>query len=77
MCSETRLLHTVSPSTALTSNTIILLPQLVGQEPSGFNSAINLCSVEEEGQERGGWSCIATNRELINVNEFTGITPIL
>lgn len=72
-------MHTISPSTALTSNRIILLPQLIGQELSGFNSAINLCSMEEEGQEREGWgwSCIATNRELINANEFTGMTPIL
>lgn len=74
-------MHTISPSTALTSNRIILLSQLIGQELSGFNSVINLCSMEGEGQGGGGggegWSGIATNRELINANEFTGITPIL
>lgn len=70
-------MHTISPSTVLTSNRIILLPQLIGQELSGFNSVINLCSMEGEGQERGRRSGIATNRELINANEFIGITPIL
>lgn len=77
LCSDPWLLHTISPSTALTSNRIILLPQLIGQELSGFNSAINLCSMEAKGQERGGWSGIAIKKELINANEFTGITPIL
>lgn len=70
-------MHTISPSTVLTSNRIILLSQLIGQELSGFNSVINLCSMEGEGQERGRRSGIAANRELINANEFIGITPIL
>lgn len=70
-------MHTISPSTVLTSNRIILLSQLIGQELSGFNSVINLCSMEGEGQERGRRSGIAVNRELINANEFIGITPIL
>lgn len=77
LCSEPWLLHTTSPSTALTSNRIILLPQLIGRELSGFNAAINFCSLEGEGQERGRRSSAATNRELINANEFTGITAIL
>lgn len=54
LCSEMWLLHTIFPSTALTGNRIILLPQLIGQELSSFNSVINLYSMETEGQERGG-----------------------